>query len=63
LADFSGPSIAPAGPNDKSLVRRAGRVVNNAGVYQFEPIEAVTEKEFHRQFVDGKLPRGVQAPV
>jgi len=37
--------------------------VNNAGVYQFEPIEAVTEKEFHRQFVDGKLPRGVQAPV
>jgi 3-oxoacyl-[acyl-carrier protein] reductase/7-alpha-hydroxysteroid dehydrogenase len=24
-------------------------VVNNAGVYQFEPIENVTEKEFHRQ--------------
>lgn len=25
-------------------------LVNNAGVYQFTPIEAVTEDEFHRQF-------------
>ena len=25
-------------------------LVNNAGVYQFEPLEAVTETEFHRQF-------------
>jgi 3-oxoacyl-[acyl-carrier protein] reductase len=25
-------------------------LVNNAGVYQFGPIEAVTEAEFHRQF-------------
>jgi 3-oxoacyl-[acyl-carrier protein] reductase len=25
-------------------------VVNNAGVYQFAPIEGVTESEFHRQF-------------
>jgi 3-oxoacyl-[acyl-carrier protein] reductase len=25
-------------------------LVNNAGVYQFEPIEAVTEAEFHREF-------------
>jgi len=25
-------------------------LVNNAGVYQFGPIEAVTEDEFHRQF-------------
>jgi 3-oxoacyl-[acyl-carrier protein] reductase len=25
-------------------------LVNNAGVYQFEPIEKVTEKEFHREF-------------
>jgi 3-oxoacyl-[acyl-carrier protein] reductase len=25
-------------------------LVNNAGVYQFHPIEAVTEDEFHRQF-------------
>ncbi|OKS87389.1 glucose 1-dehydrogenase [Mucilaginibacter polytrichastri] len=25
-------------------------VVNNAGVYQFAPIEGVTEDEFHRQF-------------
>jgi NAD(P)-dependent dehydrogenase (short-subunit alcohol dehydrogenase family) len=25
-------------------------LVNNAGVYKFAPIEAVTEDEFHRQF-------------
>jgi 3-oxoacyl-[acyl-carrier protein] reductase len=25
-------------------------LVNNAGVYKFEPLEAVTEAEFHRQF-------------
>jgi 3-oxoacyl-[acyl-carrier protein] reductase len=25
-------------------------LVNNAGVYQFDPIESVTEGEFHRQF-------------
>ena len=25
-------------------------LVNNAGVYQFAPLEAVTENEFHRQF-------------
>jgi 3-oxoacyl-[acyl-carrier protein] reductase len=25
-------------------------LVNNAGVYQFEPLETVTEKEFHREF-------------
>jgi 3-oxoacyl-[acyl-carrier protein] reductase len=25
-------------------------LVNNAGVYQFEPLEAVTEAEFHREF-------------
>jgi 3-oxoacyl-[acyl-carrier protein] reductase len=25
-------------------------LVNNAGVFQFAPLEAVTEKEFHRQF-------------
>jgi 3-oxoacyl-[acyl-carrier protein] reductase/7-alpha-hydroxysteroid dehydrogenase len=25
-------------------------LVNNAGVYRFEPVEAVTEEEFHRQF-------------
>jgi 3-oxoacyl-[acyl-carrier protein] reductase len=25
-------------------------LVNNAGIYKFEPLEAVTEKEFHRQF-------------
>ena len=25
-------------------------VVNNAGVYRFEPVEAVTELEFHREF-------------
>jgi 3-oxoacyl-[acyl-carrier protein] reductase len=25
-------------------------LVNNAGVYQFEPFDAITEKEFHREF-------------
>ena len=25
-------------------------LVNNAGVYQFEPLEKVTEEEFHREF-------------
>ncbi|TDW99374.1 SDR family NAD(P)-dependent oxidoreductase [Dinghuibacter silviterrae] len=25
-------------------------VVNNAGVYRFDPVESVTEEEFHRQF-------------
>ena len=25
-------------------------LVNNAGIYKFEPLEAVTEAEFHRQF-------------
>src|SRR3954465_5538827 len=25
-------------------------LVNNAGVYQFDPLETVTEGEFHRQF-------------
>jgi 3-oxoacyl-[acyl-carrier protein] reductase len=25
-------------------------LVNNAGIYRFEPLEAVTEAEFHRQF-------------
>ena len=25
-------------------------LVNNAGVYQFDPLENVTEEEFHREF-------------
>ena len=25
-------------------------LVNNAGIYHFQPIESVTEQEFHRQF-------------
>src|SRR3984893_19267112 len=25
-------------------------LVNNAGVYRFEPLEEITEEEFHRQF-------------
>src|SRR5437868_8046050 len=35
-------------------------LVNNAGVYKFEPLESVTENEFHRQFntnVDRKSTR------
>lgn len=37
----------------EATLRAYGKVdilVNNAGVYQFDPIEAVTEAEFHRQF-------------
>ena len=29
---------------------RPGILVNNAGVYNFAPLEAVTEEDFHRQF-------------
>jgi 3-oxoacyl-[acyl-carrier protein] reductase len=25
-------------------------LVNNAGVFQFDPVEEITEKEFHREF-------------
>ena len=35
------------------IVEKVGKpdvIVNNAGVYTFEPVEVVTEKEFHRQF-------------
>jgi 3-oxoacyl-[acyl-carrier protein] reductase len=28
----------------------ASVLVNNAGVFQFEPFEAITEREFHREF-------------
>jgi 3-oxoacyl-[acyl-carrier protein] reductase len=37
----------------EATVSAFGRVdvlVNNAGVYQFDPLESVTEAEFHRQF-------------
>ncbi len=34
----------------KKVFGRLDVLVNNAGVYQFEPLEAVTEGEFHRQF-------------
>lgn len=30
-------------------------LINNAGVYQFEPIETVTQEEFHRQFNNNVL--------
>ena len=32
-------------------------LVNNAGVYQFDPLEAVTEAEFHREFNTRERPR------
>ena len=32
----------------KNAFGRLDILVNNAGVYQFAPIEAVTEEEFHR---------------
>jgi 3-oxoacyl-[acyl-carrier protein] reductase len=34
----------------KKAFGRLDILVNNAGVYQFEPLEAVTEHEFHREF-------------
>ena len=34
----------------KATFGRLDVLVNNAGIYQFTPLEAVTEEEFHRQF-------------
>jgi 3-oxoacyl-[acyl-carrier protein] reductase len=34
----------------KSSFGKVDILVNNAGVYKFDPLEAVTEDEFHRQF-------------
>lgn len=34
----------------KASFGRLDVLVNNAGVYQFDPLEKVTEKEFHREF-------------
>jgi len=34
----------------KNAFGRLDILVNNAGVYQFTPIEAVTEEEFHREY-------------
>jgi 3-oxoacyl-[acyl-carrier protein] reductase len=34
----------------KQAFGRLDVLVNNAGVYKFEPLEAVTEDEFHREF-------------
>ena len=34
----------------KRAFSRLDILVNNAGIYQFGPLEAVTEEEFHRQF-------------
>jgi 3-oxoacyl-[acyl-carrier protein] reductase len=34
----------------KNAFGKVDILVNNAGVFKFEPLEAVTEEEFHRQF-------------
>jgi 3-oxoacyl-[acyl-carrier protein] reductase len=34
----------------KSAFGRVDVLVNNAGIYQFQPLEDITEDEFHRQF-------------
>jgi 3-oxoacyl-[acyl-carrier protein] reductase len=34
----------------KAMLGALNILVNNAGVFTFEPLEAVTEEEFHRQF-------------
>ena len=37
-------------PRPKKAFGRLDILVNNAGVYEFAPLEDVTEAEFHRQF-------------
>jgi 3-oxoacyl-[acyl-carrier protein] reductase len=34
----------------KELYGQVDILVNNAGVFKFDPVEAITEEEFHRQF-------------
>src|SRR5216684_393524 len=34
----------------KSLAAEGASVVDNSGVYEFSPIESLTEEQFHRQF-------------
>ncbi len=34
----------------KNVYGKVDVLVNNAGIYRFEPLEAVTEDEFHREF-------------
>jgi 3-oxoacyl-[acyl-carrier protein] reductase len=62
IADNGGKAIAVQGdvakPADveriftetKKAFGKLDVLVNNAGVYQFSPLESVTEAEFHRQF-------------
>src|SRR6478735_7664684 len=50
-ADISKASEAQALVDD--AIKAFGRVdvlVNNTGVYEFAPLEAITEEHFHRQF-------------
>ena len=59
--------MSPSAPTCKRLFaetsEKLGRpsiLVNNAGVYSFAPLEAITEEDFHRQFntnVLGRDPR------
>ena len=62
LGEDSGKAIAVQGDVSKApdvqqlfaeTIRAFGRLdvlVNNAGVFRFQPLEEVTEAEFHRQF-------------
>jgi 3-oxoacyl-[acyl-carrier protein] reductase len=50
-ADLSNPDSV--GPFVEKVARELGPIdilVNNAGVYEFAPLEAVTEDSFHKQF-------------
>jgi 3-oxoacyl-[acyl-carrier protein] reductase len=44
------PDIERLFAEAKKAFGRLDILVNNAGVYKFEPLEAVTEDEFHREF-------------
>jgi 3-oxoacyl-[acyl-carrier protein] reductase len=51
LADLSNPDSI--GPLVEKVARELGPIdtlVNNAGIYEFSPIEAVTPEHFHKQF-------------
>src|SRR5258708_23855062 len=50
-ADVSkAPDVKRMFEKTKEVFGSVNVLVNNAGVFQFEPFEAITEREFHREF-------------
>src|SRR5689334_8688825 len=50
-ADMSKPAdVTRLFAESKKALGTPNVLVNNAGVYRFDPLEAVTPEEFHRQF-------------